>query len=320
MAKASVSKTIKEKSKVDIDGYLTYFNDKKSEVELIISDLQDNITKLKGKIKDTESELKSKTNDVAKRRKVINSKLHDVNGDYKTTHLLQAAEQLKILDNEQTQIEETLNSQKLELQNLLKDEESKKEEAEKKKDGIEKATTNAKNDLTEIAEFYTEIILAIENAVSISDNKNLKIALDEENTNMKDKLEEITDGYISEVNDILDIIKPKKSIDKTEDLFDDKKIIKIEPEKEEPEIKIEDIHKITEYELPEINLDVPYAYQEKPKKIEIELDEPKKEKENYDSSRKIIDIKNISVDQKEAIENSSIVEKGLENFFNRVLI
>ena len=140
------------------------------------------------------------------------------------------------------------------------------------------------------------------------------MALEEEKSNMRARLGEITDKYIEEVNEILEIRKPG-TFNEVDDLFKNEKIINIEPEVEKHEVS-----HVTEIEIPEISFNLPK--EEEPRKIEIEVEEestPVEEKESYDEDRKVVDIKNISTEQKEAIENSSVVEKGLTNFFKRTL-
>ncbi len=314
MARTSAAKTTKTKKIIEIDEYLSYFKEKKEETVLLLKSLNDSINNIKGQIKDNENTLKNKVNDIAKRKKTINSKLHDVNGDYTTTHLLQAAEQLKILNDEQTSVEEELNSQKKELKVILSEEESKKADAEKKDASLTKITAKAKSELEEVSSEYTVVVNKINAAIEVCENSNLKMALEEEKSNMRARLGEITDKYIEEVNEILEIRKPG-TFNEVDDLFKNEKIINIEPEVEKHEVS-----HVTEIEIPEISFNLPK--EEEPRKIEIEVEEestPVEEKESYDEDRKVVDIKNISTEQKEAIENSSVVEKGLTNFFKRTL-
>lgn len=299
------------KKEVEIDNYLEYFNEKIDNLNSIINELDLSIIDVKKNIKNTENELTKNLEEITKKNKLINSKLHDVSGDYDESDLIQAAEDLKELRLSREDLEDTANRKLDDLNSSLeKLEEDKKFNVLMREKSTE-ISSSAEKELKTVEKKYSYIFNAIEKAIDICDNNNLVVALKEEINNRNENLEDIENNFKEEINKVLNIeeSKPQKQVEKEiekpileikeekkEINEKNKKVITIDTNDSEEIIPIEKKIKKTKMEIPEIKIDIPVE-------------------EKTDESRKVIDIKNISNEQQAAIENSSIVEKGLKNFF-----
>ena len=304
-AEAKVNKISAPIEVDDIDAYLSYFKEKNNNLDSVIKNLDDEISDLKKQIKDTQSDLKKQLDELAKKNKSINSKLHDVSGDYNEADLINAAEELKELRINKEKVESDSNDKLEELRNSLRNIETDRTENLNIKANTTDITNTATKELKEVNKKYASIFAAISKAIEICDNSNLEIALEEEISSRETSLLDVSNKYKEQIDKYLKTqesnIELKEEIKKpennTEDLFKNKKVINILSSNEESKIIVEPKKSKAKIEIPEITIDL-----------------PKEEPLNED--RKVIDIKTISENQKTAIENSSIVEKGLKNFFN----
>lgn len=291
----------------DLEKYLVYFNNESDNIKSYIGDLDNSISSVKNQIKEAENSLKTKLEEISNKNKKINEKLHDVSGDYDELYLMSAAEELKELRTAKEDIENDSKELIDELKNNLKSFEEEKNDNVAIKEKINNIKSTVEKDLKETYKSCDVAVSAIRKAIEVCSNPNLTIALDEEEGSKDRRLEDIANKYKKEIESLLNRQNTEEKInvtteDKvvrndTEDIFENRNTIEVD----------------------NISFDEP-EYNES--KVEIEIEEPIKEEalpvneNNFDEDRKVIDIKTISEDQIAAIENSSIVENGLKDFFN----
>ena len=280
----------------DLEKYLVYFNSESDNIKSYINDLDNSISSVKNQLKEAENALKIKLNEISNKNKKINEKLHDVSGDYDELYLISAAEELKELRIIKEDIEAESKEMTDALKNNLSDLELDKNKNVELKNKINTIKTNAEKELKECYKNCDMAVNAIRKAIEVCSNPNLTIALDEEEEAKERRLDEIATKYKNDAELLLnkEISTTKeevKSENNNEDIFENRTSV-------------------------EIN------YADDDSKVEIEIDEPSSKdelpnvkEEVFDEDRKVLDVKTISNEQIMAIENSSIVENGLKNFF-----
>ena len=322
-----------------LNDYLDVFDKKNQELEETIFDLEKEIDEIKKELRANNRKLKERTSDIDTKKKQVNMKLHEVSGDYSVDDLLEAAEQLKDLSQEREDIEEEIKGQSDALSEKLEESENKKNDTTSIKSKVIDVKKNAEVKLQETYNGYKAKLDAINKALEVCDNENLRKALEEEKDNMEASLEEVFSeserdlgniiGNISKSEssmgkiDFEENVKAKKVTNKKE-LSKSKKIEIENPEPNFTEVIEEKIETNDDSNNSEEEIIIPIKTLEEKEEDVFpipqldEIPEPTvTEEEVYDESREIINKVDAS-DKAELVKGSDQVRNSIDAFFANI--
>lgn len=295
----------------NVGSYLDVFDERIKSLNESISNFDNNIKDCKSKIKTNERKGKDKNLKLDNKRSQINTKLHEVSGDYKINDLLNAAENLRKIEEEREDYNEIISAEIDVLNDKLSIEEYNKKSAQEVKSVVENIKKVTESKLKEAYSVSKSKIDAITSALEVCDNSNLSKALEEENKNMNRTLEEIYNEGKKELdkNKVKTKDSAVKSNTKSKSSMGE---IKFKEEKKEviKPIILDELPKFSEIKEEKI---IPIETEE----LKIEKTEPTITKEDiYESTREVIN-KVDATKKASMVKGSEQVRKSIKKFFKK---